>query len=380
MPLTAQQAADKYGHRYQRYLHYRNVGDPMADAVVQALDGATTPEAHVMIRKAIEVGPAAVGNAPQALREFAEWARDVPYWVDYDMMRHGSELFTRNAALIPTIVSCMALPLGYSTQSAKTLYTTSVMSGYATKRLRETNRQIFEVGVRDGLQPGAAGWQICLQVRMIHAIIRNRIKVETEWDYANYGEPLHNVHLSMLAAVLGSYIIEGLNKLRRPMTELEQEGYITIWKYGGYLMGVEPELLTSSHAEGMRHLQLIFDCELDPSKESIALIHELFDSVGPVGQIEDPEQCKRVTGIVQSLTREFIGNEMADKLQLPHGHPHATHAAFMAIIESEKFLHHFGHLHNPLEELQVKMFKNLCLYSGDAVLDAFPLPSHIGDA
>jgi len=380
MPLSATEAAQRHGHRYQRYLHYRNVGDPLADSVVASLEGASADDAHKIIRQAIEEGPSAVQNAPAEVQQFAEWARDVPYWVDFDMMRHGSELFTRNAALIPTIVSCMALPLGYSTQSAKTLYTTSVMSGYATKRLRETNRQIFEVGVKDGLKPGANGWQICLQVRMIHAIIRNKIKSQVDWDYASYGEPLHNVHLSMLATVLGSYIIEGLNKLRRPMTELEQEGYITIWKYGGYLMGVQDEMLTSSHAEGMRHLQLIFDCELDPSKESISLIHELFNSVGPVGQINDPVQAQRVTNIVMSLAREFIGNDLADKLELPAGHPSFTHAAFMAIIESEKFLHHFSPMKHTLDDLQVKLFQNLCLYSGDHVLDAFPLPSKIGDA
>lgn len=380
MILTPEQARTKYGHRYDTYLKFRNVGDPLADAVVQALDGATSQDAHVVIRKAIHDGPSAIADAPKALQNYIQSALDIPYWADFNCMESGTELFTRNAALVPLIVSSMALPHGYSTESAITLYATSVMAGYATKRLRETNRQIFEVGKKDGLKPYADGWKVCLQVRLIHAIIRFQIAQQPTWNFERYGSPLHNVHLSMLTSVMGSYIIEGLRILKRPMTETEMDGYTTIWKYAGYLMGVDPELLTSSHSEGMRHLGLIFDCELDPSKESVSLITELFNCVGPVGEISDPKQAEMVTKITLSLSREFIGDELANKLNFPKGHPAFTHSALIALLDSEKFISHFGHLEHSLDVLQVKMLQNLCLFSTDEAMDVFPLPSKIGDA
>lgn len=380
MPLTTAEAQKKYGHRYQRYLKLRTIGDPMADAVVRSLNGATTPEAHALIKKAIEQGVEAVPDAPQELKDWITWSHEIPYWVDFELMEKGSALFERNLALIPTIVSCMALPFGYSTQAAKTLITTKVMAEYATKRLRETNRQIMEVSLIDGLKPGRPGWQTSLMVRMIHAIIRNQIATTTPWDHATYGAPLNNVHLSMLTAVMGSYIVEGLKKVHRDMTEEEADGYVSIWRYAGYLMGVDPELAVTDHVEGMRHLEFLFDLELDPGEDSIELIHQLFECVGPVGEIIDPAQCKRLTEITMSLAREFMGNDLADKLRFPAGHPHFTHAAFVALIKSQNFIEHFiPSIGKDIRDYQFKLFHQMSLYSGDDVLDAFPLPSKIGD-
>ena len=76
-----------------KYVEYTAIGDPEADAVIDALASIDQEEVHRFIQAGMEQDPKTLAEAPSALREFFEQIEIPPPWFDPASVRAGCRAF-----------------------------------------------------------------------------------------------------------------------------------------------------------------------------------------------------------------------------------------------------------------------------------------------
>jgi hypothetical protein len=108
-------------------------------------------------------------------------------------------------------------------------------------------------------------------------------------------------------------VLDALRRLGVHFSADETHAVIQLWRYSGYLLGVEDELLCASEPEARRIAQLACAPMRMPDEDSRALVSALFDTSfdTPLGQF------RWLEWMYQGVARGLIGNELADELDLP---------------------------------------------------------------
>jgi hypothetical protein len=101
----------------------------------------------------------------------------------------------------------------------------------------------------------------------------------------------------------------------------DAEAYMHLWRWSGWLMGIEPELLPATEAEGLRLVDLLQATQGAPDEDSRRLTKALLES--PVRQAMQARtrgeraNARRVVRFSAALCRSLIGDEVADHLAIP---------------------------------------------------------------
>jgi hypothetical protein len=188
----------------------------------------------------------------------------------------------------------------------------------AAKRLNETARVVQAVCRPGGMRPVGEGWQITLKVRLIHAQVRKMILASGRWDSAAWGLPVNQHDLGGATLLFSAAIIDGLRKLGMRISSDEAEDYIHLWRWAGRTIGVQSDVLPASEREAMRLAALIELTMGEPDEDSRDLTRALFGAAfeGCVTKNQFRAAQRRVT-FGRMVCRELIGDELADKLDVP---------------------------------------------------------------
>ena len=101
------------------------------------------------------------------------------------------------------------------------------------------------------MRPHAPGWQLTLNVRLIHAQVRRMILRSGRWDAAAWGLPINPSTTSSGRRSSSSVVVlEGLRQLGARVAPADADAYVQLWRWSGCLMGVEPDLLPATETEG----------------------------------------------------------------------------------------------------------------------------------
>jgi hypothetical protein len=113
-------------------------------------------------------------------------------------------------------------------------------------------------------------------------------------------------------------LLEGLRQVGMRIPTAEAEAYVHLWRWSGWLMGVDPELLPATEAEGVR-LGEVFSATIgEPDEDSQRLTRALLDAPLRVAKTrQDLANAKRVVRFSAAMCRTLLGAEMADKLAVP---------------------------------------------------------------
>jgi ER-bound oxygenase mpaB/B'/Rubber oxygenase, catalytic domain/Nitrile hydratase, alpha chain len=112
-----------------------------------------------------------------------------------------------------------------------------------------------------------AGFKGALRVRLMHAMVRSGMNRRPDWNYADWDQPVNQSTLAgtlllfSLGNVLGSQAL-GLRFNRR-----EKDAVFHLWRYIGYLLGVDVEVLPTSE---LLVLPMRPDGTADMSEEQLA--------------------------------------------------------------------------------------------------------------
>jgi hypothetical protein len=309
-------AEQKHGDRARKYVALLGQGDPLADAVVEAF--ATLPEDcwRPMLEAALNRGIEAVHDAPEALRKFFAHVDYVPFWVDREQCSLGGATFLR-CRLGFMVLALSSLPLIYSWPAGnKPLALSGHLIHRASQRLKDTTRFVFAISQPNGLGRFSEGFKMTVRVRLIHAQVRRLLRLSGEWREDLWGAPINQCHMAGTNLLFSVGVLDALTRIGYLFKPTEREALIHLWRYVGYLIGVENELLVAGEWEGHRLLDLIFTFEPKPDDDSRALVHALMQtSFDYLHGFKAARTCS--INACYGISRALIGAERAKALDYP---------------------------------------------------------------
>ena len=110
-----------------------------------------------------------------------------PIWLDFNLVREGQVVFYKYSGSSAMGLLYFSLIGGFSAPKiVKVLDETRYLTKHydqTFKRLNETLEMVLDsIEHPDNLKIGNIGWKSVLQVRFIHAQVRNRIKTHGKYD------------------------------------------------------------------------------------------------------------------------------------------------------------------------------------------------------
>jgi mpaB/rubber oxygenase-like protein len=290
--------------------------DPLAEAVVD--DFARVPEQQwrAMLELALAAGIEAVPQAPESLRRLFAQLEQMPEWIDVERCNLGGATFLR-CRLGFAALALLSLPLIYSWPAGnKPLALSGELVHRASQRLKDTTRYVFAVSQRNGLARFSEGFTMTVRVRLIHAQVRRLLLDSGGWQHEAWGAPINQWHMAGTNLMFSVGVLDGLSRLGYRFTRAEREALVHLWRYAGYLLGVDEELLAVDESQGRSLLERIFDFEPMPDDDSRALVnalmHTSFDYVSgfKLGRLCSVKLC-------YGMSRSLIGETRASALGYP---------------------------------------------------------------
>lgn len=311
-------ARHQFGALADRYADFMLVGDPLADALAATLDG--DPDARARFDRALRVG--ADSSDPDALRAFFAHAERRPSWLDDEQLELGARTYRRLGKATMWILSSWSLMNGYHSGAAvKPLVFTGHLRDRAPRRLAETGRFVVATMEPGSLGRYGRGFELTLRVRLMHAMVRRRIERSGRWDAARWGAPINQADMVGTVIEFSLLVLAGARALGYRFEPSESEALLHLWRYSGYLSGVDEELLAelASEARGVRFAELVALVQPGPDEDSRALAAALRQVPAQVarGSLE-----RRLAPLLIKLhdgfTHAFNGRAMADALGIPN--------------------------------------------------------------
>lgn len=325
--VQAEAARARFGPSIDRLASLLSVGDPLADAAVDALHDLPRAEGMALVDRAIAKGIADVPNAPPALRALFAELEHVPAWVDHDAIERGGELLFR-VGFFGGLALATSLLYGYASPAGnKPLVFSGRLMEQAPRRLVETSRFVEQTCLPGGLSRFSEGWAITVKVRIMHAYIRRMMKASPTWRDDAWGLPANQHDMGATALLFSIVVVDTLRSFGFVFDAEEVHLYMQLWRYSGYLMGVSPEVLPTSELDAKRLAEMVAATEEGPDDDSRKLSRALFATgeEGPPRATErERERARKMVRLGQGLIRGTLGTELADLLDVPkHEYRHA---------------------------------------------------------
>ncbi|TCK27010.1 uncharacterized protein DUF2236 [Pseudonocardia endophytica] len=248
--------------------------DEVGARLVEAMGrSAGDPERVTMraLNDALAAG-VAPADAPAALHAFFDAVTPEPDWLDRELVERGARAYRRLGRSREDVLLGLSLIGGYRYGGpTELLVRTGGLTGSgAMRRLAETQAWGFAVSRPGGMERGGEGWKATLHVRAMHALVANRY--ERDWDTAALGLPINQADLAATLGLFNSTAILGCRLLGRHVTRAESRAIMHLWRYVGWLMGVDEDWLfrTEREQNAFNHHVLLAQGDVTPSGARLA--------------------------------------------------------------------------------------------------------------
>jgi hypothetical protein len=253
-------------------------GDVLADAVASwMLQEGMTP-AMALVERALAHGIQAVPEAPPALRDFMLSVSARPPWLDERKMARGARFLQSTGFHGMMVLRDAGLMAGYQASAInQTLVMTGALHKGAHRRVAETGTWWLACTDDGGMAPHAEGFKLTLRVRLMHAVVRVRLGGSPQWDMGKLGLPINQVDMQATYLAFSVVQLLALRTTGVLISPRQSEGVMQLWRYIGWLMGVEDELLCTDEQQGrvLLYRNLISQAPADDT--SMALGRALMD-------------------------------------------------------------------------------------------------------
>lgn len=243
---------------------------------------------------------------------------DVPFWVDRDQLDLGGRTFLRSGVFGLLVLMGFSLPMAYSSPAGnKPLVFSGRLVHRAIRRLNETGKFLLSSCQPGSLQRFSPGFKITVKVRFMHAQVRRLLLQSGRWNSAAWGMPISQCHMAGTNLLFSVAVLDGLRRLGFHFTYREVEGLILLWRYSGYLIGIDPELLCGTEAEVRRLGELIHQAEGLPDQDSQELVWALMATAKDYGERLQLKKVAWLLPLCYGLSHWLIGGRRAAELSYP---------------------------------------------------------------
>lgn len=302
-----------------RLRQFAQADDPLADAVAELL--RREPRARAQFERGVQLGVERLHNPSDELWEFFHEVERTPYWVDMERVDRGARTIIRTGLVGMIPLGDMSLMGGYlASRAVKTLVGTGDLEHAAARRLAETATWWIDVTTPGALRPGAEGYAAALRVRLLHAHVRAAMNRRDDWDYAAWDRPVNQVQTVGTLLLFSQVFLLGTQMLGVRYTQRERDDVLHLWRYVGWLMGVDDELLPANEEDAWRLLWLLAATEFIPDEDSQRLARVLLEQHAVIGQGLGPLSGvvgRTAVSLHAAVSRMLLGGSNADYLGLP---------------------------------------------------------------
>lgn len=302
----------------ERYGDYLWESDVLADKLTHAFQDMGMQKAMPMFNAAIEGRIAA--DSPQELRNFIKEVETLPSWLDKRLLDVGARLAQRSGMLGEYILSCVSLMGGYRSAAAnKPIAFTGQLDYMAPRRLAETAKFGFDVTRTGAMAIGAQGYKSSLKVRLMHAHVRMMLDQSPKWRHDDWGLPINQADLIATNVLFSAVYLGGLRVMGLQISDEESLGTMHLWRYIGWLMGVDENLLPINEDDGTRMAWLAGVTQPGADEDSRMLGQALMNV--PLQRAKNPLEKGMAWLDMQfrsGLSRFVLGDPAGDDLGLPN--------------------------------------------------------------
>jgi hypothetical protein len=202
----------------------------------------------------------------------------------------------------------------------------------AQRRMVETTRFFVDTMAPGGLRPGAPGWRRTIRVRLMHASMHRWLRQQQKhpWNDNELGAPINQMDLAATSLLFSVSLLRHLRKLGFHFTAHQTQGVMHLWRYSGHLLGIAPELLSATEAEGGNLCDLLWDLAGPPDLHSRQLTQVLMETaLPPLIEAGFPWACRlgnmavrdrlnqQLARFCYGLSHGLVGDACAADLQYP---------------------------------------------------------------
>ena len=174
-----------------------------------------------------------------------------------------------------TLLGGLSLPYCYAASPGnKALYLSDKMRKSPGKRLVDTADFIISVSTAINISENSEAQISINKLRLIHAVARYYILNSNNWSM-EWGLPINQEDMAGTNLAFSYIIINGLQKTGYMMTNREKENFLALWRYIGYQLYIEDELLPSTLKEAELLEKTIRNRHFKKSEEGFTLAKEL---------------------------------------------------------------------------------------------------------
>lgn len=294
-------------------------GDSRADAVVAMYKKLPAGQGRKLLDQALESGLHTLTDPPAELVALFEQIDHEPIWLDRDKINLACDVSRRVGLSGELVLRNLSLMGGYlGAAAAKPLVFTGQLDRMTPRRLVETSKFYMDVTSRGGLERNADGFKSAVRVRMMHAQVRAMLLESEKWDMA-WGHPLNQWDSMATILEFSVILLSGLRSIGFIFSKREREAVVHLWRYIGYLMGVDERILPTCEDDAMRALYQVIATICDSDEDSKLLGQSLADASLQFAddrwinqQLAKAERTLRI-----GYTRYVLGDEAGDTLGLP---------------------------------------------------------------
>lgn len=299
-------------------------GDPDMDNVVSWMFENGPKESKALFDQALTRGIDTIENPPEPLKAFFAKVDNPPPWLNRELMEEGI-LASRGAGEVAFyVLRDMALMGGYS--YFNTMNQTLALSGALHKdtalRIGETGKWVNDVTEPGGLDRFGPGFISTIRVRMIHALVRRHLQTKDEWQFEKWGIPINQMDMLATYLAFGPVSLSGIKLFGIFPTRSESKAFMHLWRYIGWLSGVDERWLAITEGDGLRKLYHTFLTHNCPD-EKIRLMGESLKNEAlrrPDPQLDDRyptlAKWKRIYNYHKHLSNSALIMSPRRKMQL----------------------------------------------------------------
>lgn len=315
-------AVSRYGAVGEAWLAGMWQADPLADAVVNDPAG---PEAGRAVRTMMEHGVGAVTDPLPSVQALIDQVTAEPEWLERERLDRASDVLVRYSAQWGLVLGAASLLAGADNWiAAQPLLLTGRYGTQPAVRSLEVGEWLSRVVAPGGMDIDAPGFQHTVRVRMIHAHVRRFIDRKAEWDLEAWGVPIPQPYMAFTLAEFGHISLAAMAQLGVRLRDDELDDIYHLWRYVGYVIGVEDALNPTCEADQVRIEELYRLTSPGPnvySRDFTKALTEDYLAPQLATMLVGPERWRNETAkrLMYGMSRVFLGDAAADTLGIPDG-------------------------------------------------------------
>jgi hypothetical protein len=293
----------------------RQVGDPLADAVIAELFAESEIGAVNRLMRDLVTNELPIPDTlPPIVRDYLIETGALPNWADPNLVAAGEQVFWRHGPKLILVLPCYSLPFDYlGRNGVQVLALTTRLASHPARRILETAQFVIDIMQSGGLtDEHGRGRRTIQKVRLMHAAVRRLAPTAPCWK-TEYGLPINQEDLAGTLMSFSVVALDGLERLGVALSESDRHAYLHSWLIAAHLLGVSEELLPCDMESANALTAAIAKRQFGPSPEGKEMTRALVDMMAHTlpGDI--------FRHVAPRLIHYFLGKEQAGWLGIEAG-------------------------------------------------------------